>query len=439
MGRKWPACFPSASLAKGKIVADKVRLTKHVVAQAQPAEREYTLWDNRIAGFGLRVRPSGAKSFCFQYRTPGGRGGKSQRVTIKVTNPDVAFAQAKALAAQHHGGADPAGEKAQQREKIAEARNALTVAAVLERFVADHAREKLADKTADEYDRIVRKILAPRLGSTKVDELKPKSVAEMYHDMRSTPTQASLAVRVLSSAMSWAEEFGLRSPGPNPARIRLKGSRRRQRLFSETEVARLLEGIDALEKEKKLTPTVSLGIRLLFATGCRASEICQLRWSNVDLAEGLMRWPSSKTGYLEKPITADARALFRKAGRIEGVDWVCPAATLKMALRIETLEAGFERVMKHANVVANENASLHLIRHWFASKIYSDPTIPLPVQMAVVGHSSVATAARYSHVTREQVRKAASDAARRRSRAVRAAAKSAAKDGRVAPPQGEKR
>src|SRR2546430_2672983 len=78
------------------------------------------------------------------------------------------------------------------------------------------------------------------------------------------PTQAALAVRVLSSAMSWAEEAGLRAPGPNPASIRLKGSRKRNRLFSDAEVSRLLNAIDSMEQNDKMLPSVALGLRLLF-------------------------------------------------------------------------------------------------------------------------------------------------------------------------------
>lgn len=281
----------------------------------------------------------------------------------------------------------------------------------------------MAPKTWAEYERLCDKILKPAIGKTKIDALEPKDVAAMHHAERAKPTQAALAVRVLSSAMSWAEENGLRPAGSNPARIRLKGARRRQRLFNDAEVARLLAAIDKLEVEAKILPTVALGLRLLFATGCRAGEICGLRWSNVDLAEGLMRWPTTKTGFLEKPVTPEAKALLKKAERIVGVDWVCPGTNRKKALRVETLEAGFERAMKSAKVLANENASLHLIRHWFSTKTYADASIPLPVQMAVVGHKSVATARKYAHVVREQVAQAATRAAKRRAASIKAASK----------------
>ena len=93
----------------------KTRLTKTALADASPGQSEYTIWDLALPGFGLRVRPSGSKTFVFVYRTEGGRKGKTQRVTLKAKNPEVARTAAKALAAQYHGGGDPAAVKAEGR------------------------------------------------------------------------------------------------------------------------------------------------------------------------------------------------------------------------------------------------------------------------------------------------------------------------------------
>ncbi|ESZ17790.1 hypothetical protein X735_12535 [Mesorhizobium sp. L2C085B000] len=400
----------------------KVRITKTVVADAAKTGKEYVIWDSRVAGFGLRVRPSGAKSFVFVYRSAGGRAGSVKRMTIKASNPDVAYDRAKELAGQFHAGIDPATEKADGRAEAERKKKISSVGDVLDSFITDHAKESLKDKTASEYERIVEKILKPKLGHIKIDALEPKNVAEMYRDLRGTPTQAAAAVRVLSSALSWAEDFDLRPAGPNPASIRLKGSRRRQRLFSDAEVARLLNAITALAADEKITKPQALALRLLFATGCRAGEICGLRWLGVDFDEGLLRWPDTKTGFLEKPLTDDAWKLLKKAERIVGVDFVCPSPGFKQ-MRVEFLEDGFERVMKSAKVTADENATLHLIRHWFATKTYTDKSIPLPVAMAIVGHTSVATAMRYAHVARDELKNAAKDAAKRRATAIKAAEK----------------
>jgi integrase len=244
----------------------------------------------------------------------------------------------------------------------------------------------------------------------------------MHYRLRSKPTQAALAVRVLSSAFSCAQEWGLREAGSNPAKIRLKGARRRDRLFSDAEVVRLKAAIDALEAETKITAPVALGLRLLFETGCRAGEITALTWDHVN--DNTLTWSDTKTGKLEKAITREASRLLSIAHgtRQRSVKWVCPSSAGKQ-LRVEVLEAGFERTMKAAGVVAGENASLHLIRHWFASKTYSDPAIPLPLAMAMVGHRSVATAMRYAHLAKADLQKATLGAEKRRAAALKAAQK----------------
>ncbi|MFL5011410.1 tyrosine-type recombinase/integrase [Rhizobium sp.] len=434
--------------------AAKRRLTRNVYDDAKPDGTDYVIWDSRLPGFGLRVRPSGAKAFTYVYR----QHGKLKRVTIKALTPDDAYEAAKALAANHYGGGDPAAEKQETRQEAEKKNRVPTVGDVLDSFLKNHVDVHLKPKTRSEYARVVAKLLKPHIGDIKIDALETKDVSAMYQTLLKQPrrprgekmkakegaeakpavTQAGGAVRALSSAMSWAEEAGLRPPGSNPARIRLRSPRRRQRLFSDGEVARMADATDAMEKEGKLIPPVALGIRLLFATGCRAGEICGLRWDEVDFEHATLRWPDSKTGYLEKPMTDEARTLLETAsrkGRIVGVEWVLPSLLSVSRvtdgprreqpkhLRVETLEAGFERVMKRAEVVAGENATLHLIRHYFSSKTYTDKSIPLPVAMAIVGHNSVATAMRYAHVSREEVAAAARDAATRRREAIDAAAK----------------
>ena len=50
-----------------------LKITKRIVDGARPEARDLFIWDNEIHGFGLRVRPSGRRSFIFQYRTLEGR------------------------------------------------------------------------------------------------------------------------------------------------------------------------------------------------------------------------------------------------------------------------------------------------------------------------------------------------------------------------------
>ena len=43
------------------------KLTKRTIDATEPQATEYFLWDEGIPGFGLRVMPSGRKSFVVQF------------------------------------------------------------------------------------------------------------------------------------------------------------------------------------------------------------------------------------------------------------------------------------------------------------------------------------------------------------------------------------
>jgi hypothetical protein len=49
-----------------------VRITKRVVDSAPTTTEQYFIWDSVIRGFGLRITPSGVKSYVLQYRLHGG-------------------------------------------------------------------------------------------------------------------------------------------------------------------------------------------------------------------------------------------------------------------------------------------------------------------------------------------------------------------------------
>ena len=44
------------------------RITKRLVDGLQATDRDYIIWDGALPGFGVRVRPSGSKSYVVQYR-----------------------------------------------------------------------------------------------------------------------------------------------------------------------------------------------------------------------------------------------------------------------------------------------------------------------------------------------------------------------------------
>ncbi|MEZ2219620.1 tyrosine-type recombinase/integrase [Rhizobium sp. RCC_161_2] len=438
----------------------KKKITRAVWENAQPHEDGKTtriIWDGRLTGFGLRIRPSGAKAFVYVYRA----NGKPKWATIKATSADDAFDQATEMANQYHRGKDPVAEREEAQREADRKNNAATVGYMLDLFVAEHAKSELAEKTADEYERAADKILKPEIGKIKLGALTMEDVHALFDKLSKRPrqhrskkpspnakplppakAQAEGAMRMLRAALNWSRSkkktalYGNALPPPLDFKeLGLKGTKRRTRLFTENEVARLLAATDKMEADKRLMPSMALAVRLIFALGSRAGEVCRLKWSYIDREAGLIIWEKTKTGQLEKPITPEVERLLKAAPRFFGSPWVCPATDPELPLRVDVLGSAFKRVMKEAEVAAGYGISSHTIRHWFSTKTYTDADLPMAVGMAVVGHKSVATAMRYTHVSREVLAEAARSAAARRERTV----KEAAKKGKVVPIRGGKK
>jgi hypothetical protein len=63
------------------------RITKRTVDTIQSKGSEFTAWDDTVSGFGVRVRPTGAKSYVVVYRAGAGRGSPVRRYTIALLAP----------------------------------------------------------------------------------------------------------------------------------------------------------------------------------------------------------------------------------------------------------------------------------------------------------------------------------------------------------------
>jgi hypothetical protein len=64
--------------SEGAAMADG-RITKRVVDGLKPQAKEFAVWDSKLPGFGVRVRPTGAMSYVVVYRAGSGRGAPVRR------------------------------------------------------------------------------------------------------------------------------------------------------------------------------------------------------------------------------------------------------------------------------------------------------------------------------------------------------------------------
>jgi integrase len=370
------------------------KITKRTIDQLSPSTRDVLLWDSEVRGFGLRCRTSGALHYVLKMRV----GGRQRWITIgrhgSPWTPESARREALRLLGLRAAGKDPATERDRQK-------GALTIAELADRFLAEHVAHRCKPRTSEEYQRVIRRYIRPILGHHRIADLTRADVAQLHHQLRDRPYQANRSLAVLSKMMNLAEAWGLRLDGSNPCRhVRKYREEKRERYLSRDEMQRLGAALAEAGRNNTESQSVIAAIGLLLLTGARLTEILTLRWEYLDLADGVLRLPDSKTGAKEIYLNDAAAKLLRGMPRMAGNPYVITGK--KSGARLVNLQKPWRRIRVAANL---DNVRLHDLRHSFAS-VAAGVGMSLPIIGKLLGHSQPVTTARYAHLAADPVRTA---------------------------------
>lgn len=370
------------------------KLTNRTVASTRPRDRDVFVWDDELPGFGLRVKPSGVKSYVIQYRN---RHNDSRRITIGrhgVIGPEKARWKAKKMLADVQDGADPATERKDDRE-------APTVAELAEKYLREHAAPHKKPRSVEEDQRLLRLHVLPALGRKKVAGITRADITGLHHAMRDTPGAANRTLALLSKMLNLAEKWELRPDGSNPCRhVDKYPERKMERFLSVDELGRLGAVLAEAERTATELPSVIAAVRLLMFTGARFGEILNLEWSHVDFERSCLRLPESKTGAKVIHLNAPALEVLNGIER-DGSPWVIAGRDPDKPL--VNLRKPWHRIRAKAGL---EGVRLHDLRHSFAS-VGAAGGLSLPMIGALLGHTQAATTQRYAHLAADPLKQAA--------------------------------
>ena len=386
------------------------KLTKTLIDGLKPGATDRFVWDDLLAGFGVRVWPTGRKTYIAQYRA----GGRTRRVKIGTHGAltvEEARKEAKGILGDVARGEDPQEDRMTRRKSltVAELCDDYLKAAEQGLVLGKKGRGKKPSTLATDAGRIERHI-KPLLGRKLVIDVQQSDVSRFLRDVTAGKTAvdvktdnkrgraiveggagtASRTTGLLGGIFSYAISQGVIKNNPVQGVKRPADNKRERRLDAE-EYRAFGKALAEAEMEGELSQAIA-GIWLLALTGCRLGEIQKLKWSEVDIESETLRLDDSKSGKSVRPLARRAITVLEGIERLDGNPFVLTGPRSK-----STFYGGLDNAMDRIATKAKlEGVTAHTLRHSFAS-VGGDLNFSESTIGAIVGHSGHTITSRYIH------------------------------------------
>ena len=361
----------------------RARLTDAAIVRLRPREREYTVWDRSVPGLGVRVRPTGGKSYVLLRKA----GGRTDRVSLGA----VSARGIDAVRLECHA------RRARPVPERAPARDVPTFREFVEGAWKEAHFERYKPSTRRTASHILERRLLPAFGEKPLDRIAPAEVGRWFDAYsRTAPGNANNALNQFRQVMKLAVALG--HVDADPARgIRRNRRTPLTRFLSRGEIDRLHRVLDRQTRGSDRQQADI--VRLLLLTGCRRGEIVGLRWSEI--RDDMLALVDSKTGPRAVPLNSRARQILARQPRGES-PFVFPSPRDPSRPRGGDLPL-WNRVRREAGI---EDVRLHDLRHTHASHAVMNG-VPVPVVSRLLGHSNTRMTLRYAHLGDRDIEQAA--------------------------------
>ena len=241
-------------------------------------------WDDQVSGFGIRLYPSGRKSFVYSYRHQG-----RKRLLVLGGYGDITVDQGRGLAREAAYKVAKGGDPLEERRGNS---RQTTFGELCTTYLERHAKRRKRSWAEDEA-RIKRHLpmswqMRPLASITRAE------IVALHNKVGKTrPYEANRVLALLHTIFERALAWEMLDEGQgNPAgRVERFPEVSRKRYASEREIERLARAID---HEPSLFVRSLIWLYLL--TGARKNELMQARWDQVDWEREILNLPSTKSG-----------------------------------------------------------------------------------------------------------------------------------------------
>jgi integrase len=365
------------------------KLTKRLVESIKPdKDEELLVWDSEIKGFGLRIYPTGRRTYFVQYRNEFQRTRRKKIGVHGQVTTEQAREMAKGLLGDVAKGGDPSQEV--QTRKIKP-----SMADLAKEYLETHAESKKKSHKQDR--RMLEKIILKRWPDKRIEEISTYDIQYLHHELKKTPYVANRVRSLLSKMFNVAIQW--KWLGSNPVNgVQKYQEQKRDRWLNEEELQRLWDVLETYHSQR-----VSRAIWLLVLTGSRCNEVLGATWDQFDLDKGVWTKPSHNTKQKRiehLPLSSQAIDLL-KVMKEEGVEkYLFPGNIPGQPLK--DIKKAWNTIRNKANL---PNVRIHDIRHTYASHLVSSG-LSLSIVGKLLGHTQAATTQRYAHLADAPLRQA---------------------------------
>jgi len=266
--------------------------------------------------------------------------------------------------------------------------------------IRNRSGDRYKPSTIRGYEQALREYLLPDLGAAKLNDLRRQDIQRLVDELaKSELGSATIRNALLPLRAICRRALSRGDIQVNPTRgLELPAVRgRRTRIATPDEAERL---IDALSHNDRVLWATA------FYAGLRRGELRALRWSDVDLAAGVIRversWdvkegaidPKSAAGRRKVPIAAVLRD-YLVDRRLDGGDGLVFGRSDGTPFATGTVS---QRANKAWSVAGLKPITLHECRHTFASLMIAAGVNPKALQ-TFMGHATITvTLDRYGHL-----------------------------------------
>jgi len=373
----------------------RTKLTRDLIGSLKPAvANDVFAWDTAVVGLGVRVKPSGTKSYVVQYRMGAGRGSKSVRITIDdVTS--VSLEDARKVARSNIGSVAMGGDPRQQRraETIQVQKK---VSKVIDAYDKDFEQRQVVPRHRTNSVSILRRGLE-KFQARDVSSLSRQELVEAIETITKPGAQQAFRQR-LTPFLNFAVNQGLSKYNvlagwKRPRRSKIQSAIAKGRSLSAAEVR-------AVWKATEIQSVFNQFIRVMLLTGLRNAETASLDWMWIDKILGAIVVPGHrmKSGKSHAvPLTPELQNVLSSIPKISKTTLMFPVRSKQ---RTWTTMSGFGQMLRKLHRESGTGGwTIYDLRRTYRSTI-ADLNFDLDLCERMIAHSRGNLVERYDKSTR---------------------------------------